>query len=95
MPDMLEQVLKHLRYAMILRDCAAESRNPAARQLLMTVASLHETRGRALMRRLRARAPAPQPRDRPGASGIPAAPPRADEPVLSAGNVSARTRRDR
>lgn len=55
---MLEQVLKHLRYAMILRDCAAESRNPATRQLLMTVASLHETRGRALMRRLRARAPA-------------------------------------
>lgn len=60
---MLEQVLKHLRYAMILRDCAGESRDPAARQLFMTMASLHETRGRSLLRRVRpraeARAPAP------------------------------------
>ncbi|GJE41792.1 hypothetical protein [Methylobacterium soli] len=62
---MLEQALKHLQYAMILRDCAAQSRDPAARQLFTTVASLHEMRGRALIGRLRARAPAaPRPAER-------------------------------
>ncbi|KAB1074417.1 hypothetical protein [Methylobacterium planeticum] len=67
---MLEQALKHLRYAMILRDCAGASRDPAARQLFMTMASLHETRGRRLLRRVRPRAEAKAPPpDRPWHSG--------------------------
>ncbi|MEE7475401.1 hypothetical protein [Methylobacterium hispanicum] len=52
---MLEEAFKHVRYAVVLRDCAQRSRIAAERQLLTVLASVHERRGRALIGAIEAR----------------------------------------
>ena len=54
---MLERLLAHLRYAVILRECAAQGRQPAERRLFETLASLHEARAHKAMRQANARKP--------------------------------------
>ncbi len=52
---MLDEAFKHVRYAVVLRDCAQRSRTAAERQLLTILASIHERRGRALIGAVEAR----------------------------------------
>ncbi|AWN37555.1 hypothetical protein [Methylobacterium radiodurans] len=56
---MLDEAFKHVRYAVALRDCAQRSRIAAERELLMSLASVHERRGRALIGAVEARRRAP------------------------------------
>ena len=63
---MIERLLAHLRYAVILRECAAQGRQPVERQLFMTLASLHEARAHKAMRQVQ------QARSRkPGTAHVP------------------------
>jgi hypothetical protein len=50
---MLERLLGHLRYAVSLKECSAQARNPIERQLFICLASLHEVRARKLMQQVR------------------------------------------
>ncbi|KQP67671.1 hypothetical protein ASF41_21625 [Methylobacterium sp. Leaf111] len=50
---MLERLLGHLRYAVSLKECSAQARNPVERQLFISLASLHEVRARKLMQQVR------------------------------------------
>ncbi len=52
---MLDEAFKHVRYAVVLRECAQQSRTAAERQLLTILASVHERRGRALIGAVEAR----------------------------------------
>lgn len=49
---MLERLLAHLRYAVILRECAAQGRKPADCRLFESLASLHEARAHKAMRQV-------------------------------------------
>lgn len=64
---MLDQALRHIRYAMVLRACASRA-GAAERRLLSVLADLHEARGRKVLGAVtspRASA-APSPTARPG-----------------------------